>query len=141
MTLKRYIGIMSLTTVLCWSAWLCVLFYIDPQEGGPLAFILFFLALFFATWGTASLLGFTFRFLVFRKVPAFQHIGVSLRQALWFALLIVVPLILIAQKLFLWWMSILLVVLVCAIEGFIISKQLQQRTRIEHIYDNETEAQ
>lgn len=130
---------MSATTLLCWAAWLLVVFNIDPSQGGFLAFVLFFLALFFAVWGTASLLGFTMRFLLFSKVPAFQHVGISLRQALWFALLVVLPLILVSQRLFLWWMSILMIIFISAIEGFIISRQLQQRTRIEHIYDNESE--
>lgn len=117
-----------------------VLFYIDPAEGGFLAFALFFISLFFAVWGTASLLGFTVRFLFLKKTPAFQHIGVSLRQALWFAFIVVLPLVLIAQKLFLWWMSILLIIFVSALEGFFISRQLQHRTRIEHIYDNDTQS-
>lgn len=136
MTLRRYVSIMSITTLLCWASWLLVIFDIDPDEGGVLAFILFFIALFFAVWGTASLIGFIIRFLIFRKVPAFQHIGVSLRQAFWFALLLIVPLVLISRQLFVWWMSILMVIIVTAIEGFFLSRGLQQRTRIQHIYDN-----
>lgn len=127
---------MSATTLLCWASWLLVIFDIDPEEGGALAFLLFFISLFFAIWGTASLIGFVFRFLVFRTVPAFQHIGVSLRQALWFSLLLIVPLMLISRQLFVWWMSILMVILFTAIEGFFLSRGLQQRTRIQHIYDN-----
>jgi hypothetical protein len=113
---------MTLTTLVCWGAFVVVLFRIDPQTGGTLALTLFFISLFFALWGTLSLLGFIVRLLTQRQTVAFKHIGVSLRQALWFAILVCLSLFLVSQELLVWWMSLLLVISLTVLEAFFLSR-------------------
>jgi hypothetical protein len=127
---------MALTTFVCWGAFVVVLFRIDPQTGGALALLLFFTSLFFALWGTLSLLGFFMRYLFQRQTVPFKHIGISLRQALWFAILVCLTLFLVSQELLVWWMSLLLIVSLTVLEAFFLS-----RTKTVHRepYEHETE--
>lgn len=125
MTLKRYLIMMAVTTLICWLAFLVVLFRIDPDTGGTIALALFFISLFFALWGTLSLIGFGVRFLLQREIVPFKFIGVSLRQALWFAVLVCLSLLLVSQELFVWWMAILLVGGFTVLEGFFMSQTVE----------------
>jgi len=129
MTLRRYLITMALTTLICWCAFVIVLFKIDPETGGTLGLSLCFISLFFSVWGTVSLIGFGVRSLFKRDVPFFQYIGISLRQALWFAILICLSLLLVVQELFVWWMSVLLVIGFTVLEGFFLSRSLEARYR------------
>lgn len=137
MSLKRYLATMAMTTLVCWGAFVVVLFRIDPETGGSLALTLFFLSLFFALWGTLSLSGFFVRYIMQRSTVPFKHIGVSLRQALWFAILVCLTLFLVSQELLVWWMSLFLVVGLTVLEGFFISRT--KTTNHEYEYRNETE--
>jgi hypothetical protein len=129
MTLRRYLIIMAVTTLICWASFVVVLFRIDPANGGSVALLLFFVSLFFALWGTLSLLGFLVRYLFLRSQPPFQFIGVSLRQALWFAILLCLTLFLVSQELLEWWMSLLLVIGLTVLEGFFLSQSIESRFR------------
>lgn len=127
MTLKRYLLTMAFTTVICWGCFSVVLFKIDPNQGGFIGMALFFVALFFALWGTISLLGFFIRLLFKRNTVPFRHIGISLRQALWFAILITLTLFLVYQELLVWWMALFLVVGLTVLEGFFLARSLESR--------------
>lgn len=129
MTLKQYLMIMSLTTVVCWLSFVIVLFRINPETGGSVGLLLFFISLFFALWGTLSLAGFFMRLLVKRQSVPFQHVGISLRQALWFALLVTISLFLVSQELFIWWMSLVLIVGLTLFEAFFLARSLQSPQR------------
>ncbi|OGY85904.1 MAG: hypothetical protein A2233_00210 [Candidatus Kerfeldbacteria bacterium RIFOXYA2_FULL_38_24] len=124
MTLRKYLITMAFTTLICWVSFLIVLFRIDPGNGSGLGLTLFFLALFFALWGTLSLLGFLVRFGLKRQETPFKHIGISLRQALWFAILVCLTLLLVSQELLVWWMSLILVAGLAVLEGFFLARSL-----------------
>ncbi|PIW37158.1 MAG: hypothetical protein COW24_01715 [Candidatus Kerfeldbacteria bacterium CG15_BIG_FIL_POST_REV_8_21_14_020_45_12] len=127
MTLKRYLLTMGLTTLICWVAFIVVLFRIDPDTGGTIGLLLFFTSMFFAAWGTLSLIGFLVRFLLFRNTVPFRYIGTSLRQALWFATLLCLTLFLVSQELLSWWMTILLIIGLCVLEAFFLARSLEAR--------------
>ncbi len=127
MTLRRYLATMAATTGICWLAFLVVIFRIDPYTAGGVGLLLFFTACFFALWGTLSLLGFTARFIFMRNTVPFRYIGVSLRQALWFAIMIDLTLFLLSQNLLVWWMSLLLVVALVILEAFFLARSLEAR--------------
>lgn len=130
MTLRRYLITMAITTCICWCAFIMVLFRIDPNNGGSVGLTLFFVSLFFAIWGSLSMLGFFIRYgLLRRSVVPFRHVGISLRQALWFAILTTLTLLLVSQELLVWWMSILLVFALTVLEGFFLSRSLEVRHR------------
>jgi hypothetical protein len=130
---------MAMTTLVCWGAFVVVLFRIDPETGGSLALALFFLSAFFALWGTLSLCGFFIRYLVQRSTVPFKHIGISLRQALWFAILVCLTLFLVSQELLVWWMSFLLVIGLTVLEGFFLSRSKTTNHEYELRHANETE--
>ena len=109
MSLARYILIMSVTSAVCWAAWVIVLFYINPTASGFIGLASFYTSMFFALFGTAALIGLILRSLLLRKDPPFHHVGVSLRQALWFALIIVIALMLLANRVFTIWSGLFLV--------------------------------
>jgi len=118
---------MAITTLVCWAAFLTVLVRIDPNSGGVIGLLLFFVSLFFSLWGTLSLLGFGIRFMIMRNTVPFRYIGVSLRQALWFAILIDLSLFLVSQELLVWWMSLLLVLGLVILEGFFLARSIEAR--------------
>ncbi len=136
MTLRRYLFTMAITTVLCWIAFILVLFRIDPSTGGSLGLVLFFVSLFFAIWGTFSMLGFVVRYIFLKNTVPFRYIGTSLRQALWFSILVVMTFFLVSQELLEWWMSLVLVVGLTVLELFFLARSLEaryyQHTTIHH---------
>lgn len=127
MTLRRYLMTMSMTTLICWGCFVIVLFRIDPNTSGVIGLGLFFVSLFFAVWGTLSLFGFFVRYLLKRNTVPFRHIGISLRQALWFAILLTVTLFLVSQELLVWWMSLFLIGGLTILEGFFLARSLESR--------------
>lgn len=69
----------------------------------------------------------------------FKHIGISLRQALWFAILVCLTLFLVSQELLVWWMSFLLVIGLTVLEGFFLSRSKTTNHEYELRHANETE--
>lgn len=127
MTLKRYLLMMIVTTLVCWASFVLVLFRIDPSTAGTIGLTLFFVSLFFALWGTLALIGFWIRLLIKRQSIPFEHIGISLRQSLWFAVLVSLSLLLVSQDIYVWWMSLLLVIGMTVAEGFFLARTLEPR--------------
>lgn len=115
---------MGLATLICWLSWLTVVYFIDPQASGTMGFICFFASLFFALLGTLSLLGLSLRLLVKREELPYKHVGISLRQALWFSILLTLSLTLLGQKLFVWWSIGLLILGLVIIEGFFLMQSM-----------------
>lgn len=127
MTFRRYLYIMLATTLICWIAFTIVLFRFDPTTAGFTAFALFFLALFFAMWGTMSLLGVGLRVAIKKKSLPYRHIGVALRQALWFSLTLCMSLFLLTQGLFTWWSTIALLIALVSFESIFLAKAVEGR--------------
>lgn len=75
MTLRQYILIMVLGTLLCWVSWGFVLLNVDPFRDAGLGMLFFFISLFFALLGTSSLIGFGMLQLLSRRfVPMYHHV-------------------------------------------------------------------
>ncbi|MFH0804885.1 MAG: hypothetical protein V1916_01675 [Patescibacteria group bacterium] len=124
MSLKKYLILMFTTTLVCWVAWLFVVFFINPGEAGPVGFTLFYVSLFFACLGTFSLFGFFVRVWFSREEVIFRHLGVSSRQSLWFSILVIITLLLRATATFHWWSVALLIILLVVLEFFFISRKI-----------------
>lgn len=121
MTLQSYLILMSLTTIICWSAWVFVIFMIDPSITNWIGFLLFYSSLFLALTGIAAIIGFIIRFVALKQELAFRSVKEAFRQSFLFAALIVVSLILLSQNLFSWLNLLLLVVGLSVLEFFLIS--------------------
>jgi len=127
MSLKKYLIIMTSVTLICWIAWLVVLFYFSPGEGNSMVFLLFYLSLFLALIGTFSLMGFFGRVWFSREQVIFRYLGVSTRQALWFSILLVGTLMMQGVDFLRWWSVLLLIIFLILLEFFFLSRKVIRR--------------
>lgn len=123
MSLRKYLLIMGIGSLISWGAWLLIIFYLDPYSSGFMGLASFYLILFLALLGTFSLVGFFVRFIFLRKAVLFRQIGRSLRQAVLFSLLITFSLLLEANRLFTWWNAIFLILGLALLEFFFLARQ------------------
>ncbi|MBI3963645.1 MAG: hypothetical protein HY341_01475 [Candidatus Kerfeldbacteria bacterium] len=94
---------MTISTLVFWGAWALVVTRIDPDFAGFVGLFIFYVSLLFALIGTFMLLGLGIRSAVARREPLFRHLGIALRQAILFSILVVGSLLLQGNKLFTWW--------------------------------------
>lgn len=121
MTAKNYSIIMGIATIVAWVGFFTIIFNFDPQEANWLIFTLFYLALFLATTGTLSIIGFFARILLLRKRSILRHlIAESFRQATIVAAALVVTMILQSVRILTWWNMALLILAAAALEFLIL---------------------
>jgi len=125
MTLGKYLFLMTMATLLCWGALALVVFFVDPEQSGTVGILIFYLAAFFAIIGTASIFGFLVRYFFKPRDFAFVQVKNSFRQAIWFAILVVIVLFLQSKGLIAWWNLILLVLALAVLEMFWMSLSKQ----------------
>jgi hypothetical protein len=123
MTLRRYLILMSIMTLICWGAWTYIIFLVNPAVTNWIGFLLFYLSLFLALTGTAALTGFMVRFIALRQKLIFYSVKEAFRQSFLFAALIIASLFLLSQQLFTWLNLGLLVVGLSVLEYFLISHE------------------
>lgn len=115
---------MSLGTVICWTAWVFILFNIDPAQADFLSFIFFYSSLFLALLGTFSVIGFLFRRRVVKEDEiVFRHVKKTFRQGIMLATWVILFLFLQQSKLLTWWIATILIVLFVVIEGLIFANR------------------
>ncbi|MBL7141710.1 hypothetical protein ISS21_01275 [Patescibacteria group bacterium] len=122
MTLKKYLNLMVILTIICWLAWVLLLFFITPVETGLIGFILFYFSLFLAIVGTAAIIGFIIRVRLSRG-PVFKQVEVAFRQGIWISLLIVGLILLQGLNLLKWWNGLLLALFLIFLEFFFLSSR------------------
>jgi len=124
MTLKKYLFLMTMATLMCWGALVLVLVFVNPYTAGIVGLVFFYLALFLGLLGIFSIIGFVFRFLFKRNEFAYNQVKTAFRQGMMFALLLTVMFILQGARLLVWWNIILFIILLAGIEYvFIIRDQ------------------
>jgi hypothetical protein len=121
MTLKAYLIIMSIMTLICWGSFSFIVFTVNPEVTNWIGFLLFYVALFMALTGTAALIGFIVRFVALKQELAFRLVKEAFRQSFLFACLAVVSLLLLSQNIFTWLNLFFLVVSLSILEFFLIS--------------------
>jgi hypothetical protein len=121
MTLKNYLWVMGVMTLLCWGIFVLMLNLIDPTATNWLGFMLFYVALFLALSGTAALLGFIIRFGALKRDLVFYAVSTAFRQSFLFALFIVISLFLLSNNLFTWLNIALLLIIFAILELFVSS--------------------
>ncbi|MBI5728141.1 MAG: hypothetical protein HY984_00105 [Candidatus Magasanikbacteria bacterium] len=62
MTLRTYLILMVVATIVCWLSWGVVVVNTDPFQGGILIFIFFYLSLFLGLVGLSTLVSFAVRY-------------------------------------------------------------------------------
>jgi hypothetical protein len=89
MTLRQYLSIMFIATVLCWTAWGFVIFNVDPYQASTLTFVFFYLSLLLSLLGTISLILFSvYSFFGREPLPMFRYVQRSFRDSMILTLVI-----------------------------------------------------
>lgn len=127
MTLRQYLIIMTVATMLCWVSWLFVIINIDPFQGGLVEFLFFYITLFFSLLGTNSLLIFTVYRIFTRALPLFRYVQKSFRESLIISVFIVFILFLQGMRWLTVWNFGMLLMLSILVVSFLFSVQRHQR--------------
>lgn len=121
MTLKNYLIFMSVTTGICWGAFAFVAGLVDPSRTNWLGFLLFYLSIFLALAGTFAIIGFVFRFIIFKGEIAFRAVKLAFYQSFVFSSFAVILLLLASRDLLTWLNFCLLAIIFLVLEFFVAS--------------------
>lgn len=122
MTLKQYLLLMAAGTIMCWVAWLFILFNISPEQAGLVGFLFFYISLFLGTVGIFSVTG-----LVLKKQKSdkdemiFRQVKRTFKQGILFGAFVILSLLLLQFNLLFWWNAVLLALLYIVLEGAIVT--------------------
>ena len=123
MSIKRYLILMGIASLICWLSLVTVVYCIDPTATTNVGYFCFYASLFFSLLGTFSLIVLIIRLAIKRHEIPFRNIGISLRQGLWFSIFITMSLAILGQKLFSWWSIGLLLLCLIILETFFLSRR------------------
>ena len=124
MTLRYYLILMGIGTLLCWLAWGFVIWSIDPETTGLLGASFFYSTFFMAMVGTFSVIGFMIRQRIFKNDDiVFRQVKRTFRQSMILASLLIGTLILLHVGLLRWWNGVLLILFGLVIEGIIFTNR------------------
>lgn len=121
MTLRSYLLLMTIATIIFWLALGLIMVNTDPGTAGQSGIILFYVILTFALTGTGAILGFLIRFMALKQELVAHSVVVAFRQALLGAMLVIGVLFLFSQQLFSWLNLGLLLLTLSALEFFLLS--------------------
>jgi hypothetical protein len=122
MNLRQFLAIMFFASVLCWAAWITVLFNIDPQSGSIIGFIFFYISFFLALFGTISLILFPFYYTFAKdKLPLYRYVQKSFRHSLVIAGILGTLLFLQGMHIFTLWNFSILVLASVSVFAFVFS--------------------
>lgn len=119
---QRYILILGVAALISWLAFYLVVNKLDPFASSGLALALFFVSLFFALTSTFSVIGFYIRVWVNKNEIYYDHINVSLRQAILLTLITLGCLLFQLLGVLTWWSGLLLIAAVTMIEFYLVAK-------------------
>lgn len=118
MTLRTYILLFALATVIAWISWIFILIEINPFEAEVIWIIAFYVSFAIALFGFFSLLGFFFRVWFSQEPRLFVHLSISSRQGGLLSFLFVMLLLLQSNDYLFWWNVILLILAILLVEFF-----------------------
>jgi hypothetical protein len=129
MTLKQYLVVMILATIMCWISWGMVIVNIDPFTTGSLGFIFFYISLFLSLLGTISI-GSFFMYNHFSKrhLPMFKYVKKSFHNAVVFSGITTGLLFLQANDLLHFWNFTIFLLVVALIVSFNMSTNQNRLT-------------
>lgn len=122
MTLKKYLALITILTLLCWLIFLLVIFLVNPEQLGIFGFVLFYFSLFLASAGTLAIIGSLIRIRLSKDL-IFRQVEIAFRQGFLFAGLIIFLLILKGLNLLYWWNALILFLFLISLEGFLILRR------------------
>ncbi|MFH1232835.1 MAG: hypothetical protein V1651_03165 [Patescibacteria group bacterium] len=132
MSLRSYLIIMILATLLCWVAFGVIVQTVNPEVTNSVGFLLFYLSLFLAIVGTSAIVGFVIRFIGLRHELILNSVISAFRQSFLFAFFIIATLFLLASNLFSWLNVGLLIISLSVAEFFLLSYKINHKLAIEN---------
>lgn len=128
MTLKQYLIVMALGTAIAAATVGLLVWLVDPFQTGAVAVVIFLSTLGLTLAGILAIFGVIIRVYLFRHYGLIvEQVRVSLRQATFVSLLVILALVLSHYHLFAWWNMTFAVALLVALEYFFLSHDLRQR--------------
>ena len=122
MTLRQYLTIMIVSSVLCWVAWAIVIINIDPFQSGLFGFFFFYITTFFSLLGSLSIIAFLiYRFFSRDALAMFHYVKKSFHYACLISLLAIILLFLQGNRLLNWWNFGAFALLVVLVASFLFS--------------------
>lgn len=115
--MKRYLFLLLLPVLACWSAWLYVLFNFDPYQGGFISHLFFYASLLLAMAGTFTMLAFILRTKFITDGKPWHQMRTSFRQGFLLSIIFIATLCLISQDMLRWWNEFLLILAVIVVEA------------------------
>ena len=125
MPLTKYLFFMVVATLLCFVALALVIFLVDPVESGNTGIAIFYASGFLTVVGTASIIGFLFRYYFHTREFASVQVRNSFRQAVWLGVLVIGILMLQRANLITWWILLILVLILTVLEMLTLSFKKQ----------------
>lgn len=126
MTLRNFLVFLVVAGLSSWTAWLLVVFYVDPTASGFIGVAVFHGALFLALLATFTVFGILGRVVtrVYKKenYVVFRFLIPAVRQSVWLSLLTVISLWLLAANLFSVWAVTALLLGFILLEAFYLSR-------------------
>lgn len=133
MTVRTFLLGSIVSALIFWGIWVLIINWVDPNEAGPIGFLLFFSSFFLGVAATAALLGYTVRRLVSPSQFAAYRVRTSLRQAVWLGFFLDLLLFLQLQRLLYWWVSVIAIILFLSLEFLFLTydKSVRRHQRTE----------
>ncbi len=123
MTLRSYLMVMTIATLIFWLALGLIIINIDPTTESWVGIGLFYIILMCAITGTGAIIGFIIRFFALKQGLIPQSVLIAFRQALLAAVLASSVLFLFSRDLFSWLNLLLLLLALSGLEFFLLSCQ------------------
>lgn len=121
MSLRSYLIIMILATLLCWIGFGAIIQTINPEITNKIGFLLFYLSLFLTIVGATAIIGFVIRFIGLKRELVLNSVISAFRQSFLFAFFIIAILFLLSCNLFSWLNVMLLIIGLSLVEFFLLS--------------------
>jgi len=122
MSLKNYLIIFSIATLIFWAAWLVVFMQLNPESNRMVTVTTFSITLGFAVAGTLSLFGFGVRALFGKDPVLFRVLRTSTRQGVVTAIFMEALLVLRVLRWLAWWNVVPLALFFVLLEGFFLTQ-------------------
>ena len=123
MSLKIFFLLIILGTVFSGFNLVFILANFDPNQISFFTFLLFYLSLFFTLAGLIFLISDWLKKKILKNQLWYQRVRTSIRHAIFFSLILTGWAFLKSQKLLRWWVLILFILILTALEFFFISLQ------------------
>ena len=113
---------MLIATALCWASWIFVIFNVDPSQGSMVGFMAFYASLFFALFGTISLIAlWLYEKFGNPEEPTFRLVEKSFRDACLSSIVLILLLYLQGKDLLTIWNLSIFVIFVVLFGAFYLS--------------------